>query len=182
MIALTPFMATALIVQEPPHCPASPEGWLTPTHAMPRDRNVNRLRVSGRTGLHWNGTPISRATLRLYLDLVRAIEPQPITLLEPAPDVNCPFREAVRAEITHAIPCAGGLCGEGNGWEYADDRPSYAPVEQAGRRSRARGSAEAERLIGEAERDLREAERQIRAAARTACRALEPAERAKFPC
>jgi hypothetical protein len=177
VILFAPLLAAALTAQGAPRCADPPEGWLTPDYALPRDVSVNRLRVSGRDGLRWNGAPVSRATLSAYLAIVRTIEPRPITLIEPAQDVDCRFLEAMRAEIARAMPCAGGLCGEGIGWAHADDRPFHAPVEPAADLAARRSSAGLE-----AERESREAERAARAAVDAACSALGQADRARSPC
>ena len=73
---------------------------------------VNRVAVSGQGTLLWNGAAISRQRLRQYLALIGEMEPRPFTLLQPAPDTDCAFIEAVRDAIEAALPCPDLGCGE----------------------------------------------------------------------
>lgn len=152
-------LAAALALGSAPAgaCSAPRPGWLTPADG-PLERIINRVEVFDGDGLRWNGVPVTRAVLRQYLDIVRTMEPMPVTILEPFQGVDCAYLETVRDDIEAALPCADRACGEGVGdWTEPEPvPPEPVPLETVSDELRA-AAAEAARAAEEAARLAEEA-------------------------
>jgi hypothetical protein len=108
-------------------CTGLRPGWLAPS-VQPHAARVNRVVLTGRDQIEWAGMPITRETLRYYLARLRTMDPLPLTVIEPAPTVDCALLESVRDDLEAALPCALGACGEGIGPWAASYPPSPPPA------------------------------------------------------
>lgn len=108
-------------------CAGPRPGWLAPA-IQPPSRRFNRITLSARDEILWNGVPVTRPILRQYLDLVATMNPVPLTILAPRHESDCALIEALRDEIEAALPCAAQICGEGAGaWTEHDLLPPPPP-------------------------------------------------------
>ncbi|HEV7658791.1 MAG TPA: hypothetical protein VGO55_02985 [Allosphingosinicella sp.] len=120
--------ALALAAAPANGCAGPRPGWLAPV-LLPPSRHFNRITVSARDGILWNGAPVTRPILRQYLDFVANMTPVPLTILAPRHDADCALIEALRDEIEAALPCAAQVCGEGAGaWTEHDLLPAPPPM------------------------------------------------------
>lgn len=94
-------------------CGGSRPHWVTRPGPQAFEHVVfNRLRVSRDGALLWNGSPVTRDVLREYLALVAQMEPMPVTILDPAPGVDCTLLDSIRDDTERG--CAhGSMCVEG---------------------------------------------------------------------
>jgi len=67
----------------------------------------NRIRIGPGSRLRWNGAPIAEARLRTYLQLTRAMTPQPVTLIRAEPGADCATIGRISRMIERTTPCDG---------------------------------------------------------------------------
>lgn len=86
-------------------CAGPRPGWLTPA-ILPPNLPFNRITLTGRDEILWNGMPVTWQILHQYLGVVATMTPLPLTILVPEHDADCALLEAVRDEIDSSLPCA----------------------------------------------------------------------------
>jgi hypothetical protein len=119
--------ALALAAAPASGCAGPRPGWLTPV-ILPPNLPFNRITLTARDEILWNGMPVTWQILHQYLGIVATMNPLPLTILVPGNDADCALLEAVRDEIDAALPCADRVCGEGAGaWTEQDLQPPPPP-------------------------------------------------------
>jgi hypothetical protein len=106
-------------------CGGRPRGWVEPAEGIPHLLPANRVELSARGGLTWNGVAINRERLRAYVREASIQRPPAFTIFAPVPEADCSLVRAVRQGIESTGACARGLCGEGAGrWEHGGFTPA----------------------------------------------------------
>jgi hypothetical protein len=75
-----------------------------------------------KSGLTWNGVPISHQKLLEYLADGRSMDTVPLTVLDPSAAPDCRTATELRDEINKYADCQGeGICGQGSraAWKNA---------------------------------------------------------------
>lgn len=66
---------------------------------------INRLVISGRDGIGWNGAPIDGVTLRQYLDLSGVMSPTPLLVVAVEPGADPSHVQNIRETIWRGLSC-----------------------------------------------------------------------------
>ena len=80
---------------------------------------IAAVAVEADGGMRWNGSLVSRSSLREYLAMVVDQRPPTAVTLKVHPDASCHIVQLVRDDIQGLMRCdTSGLCGEGDGeWD-----------------------------------------------------------------
>lgn len=117
--SLAAFLAAALLsgsaAAAAPACPAlvrlqPRNGW---SHLNSNNCELclfNEVRISRSGWLRWNGRPVEEATVRLYLQRSREMNPQPVTLIRVLPGADCATIGRISRLIERTTPCYGAHC------------------------------------------------------------------------
>jgi hypothetical protein len=100
-------------------CHAPLATWARPQEGIPHLAVVNRITLSARNELHWNGVAITETQLQSYLREIRGAVTHPFTIFDPDPASDCAMVRRIRELIDTSLSCNRGRCGEGRGWAPA---------------------------------------------------------------
>jgi hypothetical protein len=68
----------------------------------------NQIRIGPGSDLRWNDTPIGDSKLRIYLGRIRAMIPQPVTLIRIDPRADCATIDRISRMVERETPCPRG--------------------------------------------------------------------------
>jgi hypothetical protein len=99
-------------------CSAPREHWGREKDGIGHLRTVQPIYVASDGSTLWNKVVVSDATLRHYMSVMSAMNPEPQAVLDIAPTAACNRVEAVRTIMDAAPMCKGpqSLCSEGWNW------------------------------------------------------------------
>ena len=88
--------------------------WQKPHNFVGLMPSMSRVSVTRNGALHWNGQPVSSATLSQQLRQSHQLNPEPVVFLETEMGVPCEAVDAVRKQMDEALECQrSGRCAEG---------------------------------------------------------------------
>jgi len=105
-------------------CSVALSGWMRPGdspgeyplwHHLVR----NRVEIAGDNSLRWNGDPVTRSALRVYLARTADLNPPMAVVLRADGGADCQIVRTIRRDIEELVRCQSSrLCGEGDGeWD-----------------------------------------------------------------
>ena len=88
--------------------------WQKPRNFVGLMPKMNYVSITHHGRLHWNGKPVSSATLTQMLRQSYELSPQPVAFLETEMGAPCEVLDAVRKQMDDALKCnESALCAEG---------------------------------------------------------------------
>lgn len=109
----------------PGQCSEPIQGWREPSDGYGALALINRVKVTGKDEVLWNGKAIGLRELANYSSIVPTMNPVPFTILEIENGASCSTVQEVRKTIDKRAQCRseyGSKCGEGAGpWATISD-------------------------------------------------------------